>query len=185
MAHSFEILSSKISVPLLSGTIVRKRLNPFLKEMPNHKLTLVTAGAGYGKSTFVTQACLMANQTIWYRLEENDNDFTTFVNYIIAGFKKHDCDFGEKTSGLLYQTPLSEENRLSALSCLVNEMATAGLGSTFLVLDDFHHADSCSDIKNALAFLINYGPPQLHMVLASRTLPDLPLSTYRARGIPD
>ncbi len=182
MAQSFEILESKISVPLLSGTIARKRLNPFLKEMSNYKLTLVTAGAGYGKSTFVTQACLMANQTVWYRLEENDNDFTTFITYIIAGFKKYDSGFGEKTFDVLYQTPLSEEKQPRALSCLVNEMAAEGLGSTFLVLDDFHHADSSTDIKNAVEFLINHGPPELHIVLTSRTLPDLPLSKYRARG---
>jgi two-component SAPR family response regulator/tetratricopeptide (TPR) repeat protein len=182
MAQRFEILASKISVPLLSGIIARKRLNPVLKKMSNYKLTLVTAGAGYGKSTFVTQACLMANQTIWYRIEENDNDFATFVNYIIAGFKKYDCDFGEKTFDALHQTPLPEAGRRRALSCLVNEMVTARLGSSLLVLDDFHHADSSTDIKNAVAFLINHGPPELHIVLASRTLPDLPLSKYRARG---
>ncbi|MCP4113998.1 MAG: hypothetical protein GY737_01095 [Desulfobacteraceae bacterium] len=182
MAHSFEILSSKITVPRLSGAMVRKRLNSLLKEMPDYRLTLVTAGAGYGKSTFASQACGMADRIIWYRMEQDDNDFSTFLNYIIAGFRKQDRDFGEKTLDVLYRTPLSEASQRRALSCLVNEMAVAEPGRTLLVFDDFHHGDSCTDIKNALVFLINHGPPRLHIVLASRTLPDLPLSTYRARG---
>ena len=87
MFQKIRILDSKLSKPSLTDTVFRDRLQPVLEELKNKKLTTVIAGAGYGKTTLVSQACAdQGSKTIWYRLDSMDKDFITFLHYLVAGF---------------------------------------------------------------------------------------------------
>lgn len=102
MNQQCEILNSKLSAPRVTGTVPRKKLVPLLKTILEHKITIVTAGAGFGKSTIIAQACenIRCDKS-WYRLEPGDADPVTFINYIVAGIQKSYPDFGERTLSIL------------------------------------------------------------------------------------
>ena len=96
MLSRIEILNSKLSAPELKKSIKREALSSLTSEIPKYKLTLVRAGAGYGKTTLIIQACEhLEFKNVWYRLDANDNDFCIFVNYLVSGLSKHLYQIGE------------------------------------------------------------------------------------------
>lgn len=143
------------------------------------KLTLISAPAGFGKTTLVSEwiagyRCPVA----WLSLDEEDKDLTRFLVYFIATLQTIAPNTGEGILGLLQspQPPAVE----SILSALINEIST--FPDTFIcVLDDYHFIDS-KLIDKALAFLVEHMPRQLRLVIATREDPDLPLARLRARG---
>ncbi|MDY6932998.1 MAG: hypothetical protein SVZ03_02090 [Spirochaetota bacterium] len=73
-------------------------MRPLLDEIPNKKITNVVAGAGFGKTTLIAQACMYSKvNTVWYRLDKSDKNFITFLSYLIAGIGKYFPEFGIET----------------------------------------------------------------------------------------
>ncbi len=148
------------------------------------KLSLVSAPAGFGKTTLVgewVQAMGGATPPIavaWLSLDESDNDPTRFLTYFIAALQTVQAEIGKGALGGLQspQPPPAE----AVLTGLINEIAALP-DQIVLVLDDYHLIDA-QPIHDALAFLLRRLPPQLHLVIATREDPPLPLARLRARG---
>ena len=186
-----QLLATKFFVPTNRPELVsRPRLIRQLNAGLHRKLTLVSAPAGFGKTTLVTEwlESLQGdgkeknkNRTTWLSLDENDNDYVRFLTYFVTALKRvktTKTTLGDEALSLLQSPqPLPAE---TILTSLINEIAALPETIVF-ILDDYHHIDTQS-IHDALGFLLENLPPQLHLVIATREDPFLPLSRLRARG---
>ncbi len=190
---SHDLLVTKLYPPPARKNLVpRLHLIQILNQawQQGKKLTLVSASAGYGKTTLVTEwlATLTCDPSAigraeevgsaWLSLDKADNDPARFLAYLIAALQQIDASIGKNTLALLNSPqPLHPE---IVLTTLVNEIA--GVPSSFiLVLDDYHVIESLL-IHQQLAFLVEHPPPQMHLVIITREDPPLPLARLRARG---
>ena len=143
------------------------------------KLTLISASAGFGKTTLVSEWITTCRKPVaWLSLDEGDSDLVRFISYLIVALQAIKAGIGE---GLLaaiqsHQPPSSE----TILTSLLNEISSIS-ENFLLVFDDYHSIDS-QPVDNALAFLVDHQPPQIHLVIATREDPPLHLSRLRVRG---
>jgi LuxR family maltose regulon positive regulatory protein len=191
------ILATKLyAPPARPEGVTRPRLLARLSLGPARKLTLVSAPAGFGKSTLVTQwiAALRAADdqgqqgtdavghaavhVAWLALDEGDNDFTRFLAYVIAALQRTAPHVGDGVLRVLDASQPPPNDAL--LTALLNDLAALD-GSTVLVLDDYHMLEN-REIDQAIAFLLEHAPPHFRLVMTSREDPPLPLARYRARG---
>ncbi len=174
------ILATKLYIPPIPpNTIYRDRLIGRLQAGIHGKLSLISASAGFGKSTLVSHWVATSGQNVaWLSLDRGDNDTTRFLSYVIAALQTIFEHIGKDILPLLQfqQMPPFE----SLLTSLLNEVSS--LEKPFiLVLDDYHLIDNHA-IDKALIFLIERMPLQMHMVIATREDPNIPLSRLRIRG---
>ena len=177
------ILTTKLHVPpLRSGHVSRPRLVSQLSPGPDGRITLVSAPAGYGKTTLVVEwlaeSHAAAPQVAWLSLDEHDNDPVRFLTHLVAAMRPVNQSLGEATLSLLQapQPPPPE----AVIGALINDIAT--LPAPFiLVLDDYHVIHELG-IHKQLGFLVEHQPPQVHLVIITREDPPLPLARLRARG---
>ena len=182
------LLTTKLHIPpLLPDRVPRLRLIRRLDEglRSGNKLTLVSAPAGYGKTTLVAEwlrhlqdAGDAAPAVSWLSLDEGDSDPARFWAYLIAALQMVDPAIGQTAQAMLHspQPPPPE----SLLTALINEIA-ATPRSFVLVLDDYHLIEALP-IHQQLTFLVEHQPVQMRLVVATREDPPLPLSRLRARG---
>jgi LuxR family maltose regulon positive regulatory protein len=143
-----------------------------------YKLVLISAPAGYGKTTLLSQWAHASRFPVaWLSIGEEDNDPGRFLRYLLAAWEEVQPGVSESPLGLLLgaMTPDSE----AVLSAFIN-VANDAPGPIVFVLDDYHLIEDPS-IHTALTFLLDHLPPILHFVLAGRGEPPLPLARYRAR----
>jgi len=176
---SIPILATKLYIPPPRPKVVlRPRLTEQLSEGLHRKLTLISAPAGFGKTSLVTEWIAIAKQpAAWLSLDEGDNDLTGFLTYLITAVQKVAAHPGNEVLAVLQspQIPPTE----SILTLWLNEVAEVPEPFT-LVLDDYHVIDS-NQIDQALLFLLEHLPPQMHLVLTTREDPQLPLARFRAK----
>src|SRR5918997_5073860 len=177
---STPVLATKLYTPLSQpGVVPRPRLTEWLNEGLHRKLTLISAPAGSGKTTLVGEwVAVVERPAAWLSLDEGDNDPTRFLTYLVAALQTVAPDIGESVLGVLGspQPPPTE----SLLTALLNEITTVP-DDFVLVLDDYHVVDARA-VDDALAFLLDHLPPRMHLVIATREDPRLPLARLRARG---
>jgi LuxR family transcriptional regulator, maltose regulon positive regulatory protein len=174
------ILATKLYVPLPRAKIVlRPRLIERMNEGMRHKLTLISAPAGFGKTTLVSKWAAGCRQPLaWLSLDAGDNDLKRFLTYLIAALCTIKNDIGEDVLGLL---DISQPTVIeSVLTSLVNDI-TAIPDDFILILDDYHLIED-KRVDQAAAFLVEHLPPQMHLLIATREDPQLPLARLRARG---
>ncbi|WP_343225210.1 LuxR C-terminal-related transcriptional regulator [Paenibacillus sp. EZ-K15] len=176
-------MSTKLYIPSpRSGAVLRPRLIERLNEglRLQRKLTTISASAGSGKTTLLSQWIIDSPLPVaWLSLEEGDREPTRFLAYLVAALETVGVDIGEGVMSKLH-APSSLPLPLEAIvTAILNHIATMG-DRFILVIDDYHVMDSKS-IDSALGFLIEHMPPQMHVVIASRQNPDLPLARLRAR----
>jgi LuxR family maltose regulon positive regulatory protein len=187
---STPILATKLYIPPPRAKIVlRLRLIEWMNEglLSGRKLTLISAPAGFGKTTLVSEWIAGCGRPVaWLSLDEGDNDPTQFLTYLVAALQTIAVNTGAGVLGVLQspQPPPIE----SILTALINEITTipdnpsTGSGQRFIfVLDDYHILDS-KPVDNALTFLLEHLPPQMHLVIATREDPPLPLARLRVRN---
>src|SRR2546421_6268471 len=177
---STPILATKLYLPRLRPNVVfRPRLLERLNEGLYRKLTLISAPAGFGKTTLVSEWVEgIERPTAWLSLDEGDNDPAWFLAYLVAALQTIAPNIGEGVLGVLQslQPPPPE----AMLTALLNEITT--LPDHFvLVLDDYHVIDAKA-VDQAFTYLVEHLPPQMHLVIATREDPQLPLARLRARG---
>ncbi|MEQ8676251.1 MAG: LuxR C-terminal-related transcriptional regulator [Aggregatilineales bacterium] len=177
---STQILATKLYTPSVRpGSVLRPRLIDRLNAGLRGKLTLISAPAGFGKTTLVTEWINSDDlQVTWMSLDEGDSDPICFLTYIVAALQTIEPEIGKDILNLL-ESP-QPPPIASLLTPLLNELAAVP-HEFVLVLDDYHVLDS-QEIDTALAFLIDNQPPQMHLVITSREDPGLPLSRLRVRG---
>jgi LuxR family maltose regulon positive regulatory protein len=202
------LLQTKLYIPPLRPNLVPRaglieRLNQGLQL--GHKLTLISAPAGFGKTTLLVKwlkergeggrmkaeerpdqiqpsdFILHPANVAWLSLDEEDSDPNRFLRYLIAALQTVLSGIGQGGLAMLEssQSPPAE----SILTTVINDIASQP-ARCILVLDDYHliQAGGSADVDAALAFLLDYLPPQAHLVVATREDPDLPLARLRARG---
>src|SRR5512137_1165886 len=143
------------------------------------KLVLISAPAGFGKTTLVSEwAAGCGRPVAWLSLDEGDNDPTRFLIYLVSALQTIMANIGEGVLRVLQspQPPSTE----SILTALLNEI-TAIPDHFVLVLDDYHVLDA-KPVDEALSFLLEHLPPHMHLVITTREDPHLPLARLRARG---
>ena len=174
------LLTTKLYIPPVRPELVsRPRLTERLNEGVTRKLTLVSAPAGFGKTTLVTEWLNSAEHPFtWLSLDENDNDPARFFTYLLAALQRIDPNIGQAAQAMLQapQPPPPE----SLLTSLINDIAATS-HLFVLVLDDYHLIHTMP-IHQQLSFFLEHQPPQMHLVIATRADPPLPLSRWRARG---
>jgi LuxR family maltose regulon positive regulatory protein len=206
------LLQTKLYIPPpRPKSVLRSRLIERLNEGPRsgRKLTLISAPAGFGKTTLVSEwvhAMGKATAPIaaaWLSLDEGDNDPTRFLVYVVAalqtlalradgtpeveGIAARQSSVGNIGGGVLAMLQSPQPPPIeSILTALLNEMTTVP-DNFLLVLDDYHIVDSSpveasTSVDDALTFLLEHLPPQMHLVIATREDPHVSLARLRARG---
>ncbi|MGZ4452657.1 MAG: LuxR C-terminal-related transcriptional regulator [Nocardioides sp.] len=176
------LLESKHRVPgRRPNAVARPRLDERLNSALCSRLTVLSAPAGFGKTTLLTKWLATfgpgAPTVAWVSLDERDNDAALFWTYVVTAIGRAVQDVGGAALGLLDASPPATE---AALAALLNDLG--GLKwDLLLVLDDYHLVGA-ADVHEGMTFLLTHQPPQLHVVLATRTDPPLPLARMRARG---
>ncbi len=179
---STPILATKLYIPPPQPKVVlRPHLIERLNEGLHRKLTLISAPAGFGKTTLVSEWIAGCERLLaWLSLDEGDNDPTRFLAYLVAALRTIAANIGAGVLGVLHATQPQPPPTESILTALLNEITTVP-DNFVLVLDDYHVIDA-KPVDNALTFLLEHLPPQMHLVIATREDPDLPLARLRARG---
>jgi LuxR family transcriptional regulator, maltose regulon positive regulatory protein len=201
------ILATKLYIPTNRPGIVQRprlieRLNGGLAM--GHKLTLISASAGFGKTTLVSEwinqhaiggalparaesnsvsfhssfSITPPTKVAWVSLDEGDSDPVRFISYLVAALRTIRAGTGEELLAALesHQPPQIE----AVLTALLNEISVFP-EHFLLVLDDYHLIDSQA-VDQWMTFLVEHQPPQFHLVIATREDPSLPLARLRARG---
>jgi LuxR family transcriptional regulator, maltose regulon positive regulatory protein len=185
------LLSSKLAPPRLPLSLVeRSRLLSEMDAVCTHPLTLVSASAGSGKTTLLSAWAASSREGVrsqaaggelvlaWLSLEALDNDPTRFWTSVIAALRTCLPRVGKTALAMLHSP--EAPSLTTILAHLLNEIGQVRR-ELILVLDDYHVIED-HIIHEAMLFLIDHLPPTLHLVLATRTDPELPLSRFRVRG---
>jgi LuxR family maltose regulon positive regulatory protein len=158
------VLATKLFVPARRARLVaRERLDSAFD--PRRRLTLVSAPAGFGKTTLVAEWIAGTDRRVaWLSLDDGDNDPNRFLAHLVAACRLTLVDADVETT----------------LTLLVNELAAAAV-ETVLVLDDYHVVEAAA-VHDAVTFLLNHLPAEVHLVISSRSDPPLPLARLRTRA---
>jgi LuxR family maltose regulon positive regulatory protein len=144
-------------------------------------VTVVAAPAGFGKTTALTEwlATLppAAPSVAWLSLDSRDNDPSLFWTYVVTAMRAAVDGLGSDALQLLLSSSPSTE---AAVASLINDLGGRP-DDLLMILDDYHLVEA-PDVHEGMTFLLEHRPPQLHVVLATRTDPPLPLARMRARG---
>ena len=178
------LLLTKLHVPRPRTHLVpRSRLTEQLQQGVERPLTLVSAPAGFGKTTLLSQWLAESGMPVapvaWLSLEPEDNDPTRFLSYLIAALQTLDAHIGTTALALLH-TPQPAPPE-TVLAMLTNDLVSRDAGDFVLVLDDYH-VITADSIHRGMTFLLEHLPPQMHLILVTRADPPLPLARPRAGG---
>ncbi len=176
----YPILETKLYVPQPRPDLVqRSDLIERLDKGINHKLTLICAPAGFGKTTFVSEWISRSEMPVaWISLDKGDNDPRQFFHYLITALKNFDASIGQPVLTMLQspQPPPVE----SVMTNLIKEIANISYDFV-LVLDDYHSIDA-KQVHNIIEFLLDHLPDQMHLVMTTRVDPPLPIARLRVRN---
>ena len=182
------LLTTKLYIPPVRPELVsRPRLIERLNAGLHHKLTLISAPAGFGKTTLLSEWAAGCERPVaWVSLDEGDNDPARFLAYFVAAqqtlalsqVEGIEATIGEGALAALQspQPPPMEE----LLTALINQI-NAISGNFVLVLDDYHLITT-QPVHDALTFLLDHLPGNMHLAIATRADPPLPIARLRGRG---
>jgi LuxR family maltose regulon positive regulatory protein len=173
------LVATKLNIPpVRENRVLRPRLIDRLNAGMERKLTLISSPAGFGKTTLLSDFAIGCDRPMaWLSIDKDDNDTIRFIAYLIAALSRVKSGFGESVYPVLH-TPKPKRIE-SLLTVLINEIA-AEFPPFVLVFDDYHLI-TLSEIHEALAYIVEHQPEQMHVMIATRADPSLPLSRLRAR----
>jgi len=189
MKPSF-LLSTKFLLPRTGrGYLPRPHLVQRLQDHLDNKLVLISAPAGYGKTSLLSEFLAKTNLPFaWYQLDASDSDPTTFMTYLIEAMRRMhgSVEGGESMIGqnawALLESPQAGIEPFQVMTVLINELGEQLSSPTLVVMDDYHYTTSLV-VHQLVDFLLENGPINLHLVISTRTDPPLSLARLRARGI--
>ncbi len=177
------LLATKLMVPPAKpGLVARPRLFERLDAAFSYGLVVVSAPAGFGKTTLIsewTRLSQIKGRAAWVSLDEGDNDPVRFWDYFIAALQTIQPGCGEKVVPWLHSS--GPPSTKTMLNILINDLSRSK-GDFAIVLDDYHLIES-KEIHDGIAYLTEHLPSQLHMVIAARADPPVPLARFRGKGV--
>jgi LuxR family transcriptional regulator, maltose regulon positive regulatory protein len=189
MKPSF-LLSTKFLLPPSGrGNLPRPNLIQWLQDHLDNRLILISAPAGYGKTSLLSEFLTKADVPFaWYQLDSYDSDPTTFMTYFIEALRRMQGTansgstlIGQNASALL-EGPQTGIEPKQVMTVLINELGEQLSRPTLMVMDDYHYSTSLV-VHKLVDFLLENGPINLHLIISTRTDPPLSLARLRARGI--
>ncbi|HTC86151.1 MAG TPA: hypothetical protein VK656_05580, partial [Candidatus Acidoferrum sp.] len=180
----FPVQSSKVkSPPLREETLARGRLLEWLETKIHHRLVLITAEAGYGKTTLLADFSRRTRlRTLWYRLDETDRDWVTVLHHLVAAGRVVDPEFGAATHSLLAELGTGGAPMSTIVATYVRELQVLGEHGAALILDDYHVVEDEPDIQYIVREIVAHASERLTTVIASRRQPILPIARLRTLG---
>lgn len=184
--HRYEVLRTKLAPPQMhSRVLARPGLAALLHESLLYRLTVVHAGTGYSKTTALASLDTGEYPLFWYSLGDTDSDPQRFLSYLIAAFSIRLPDLSDLPRAVLQER--GSEGTMDAwkqaLDALINTLSETLKEPSLLVLDDYHFVASSPEINSLLEHLLDYLPPSLHVIIATRHVPPIGrLVAWRARG---
>lgn len=174
------ILATKLFIPAVRPNVVaRTRLTERLNAGLERKLTLISAPAGFGKSTLASAwVAGCGRPAAWLSLDAGDSDSIRFLNYLIAALQMVDASVGVGARAAL-ESP-SPPSLEATLSAVLNDVAA--LRDDFVLVFDDYHAVDARPIDDAVAFMLEHAPRQMHLVIVTREDPSLPLARLRGQN---
>ncbi len=182
MALQNLVIQSQLIPPLPRKAIFpRPRIRALLQRALQNPLTLLLAGTGYGKSTALLDLSEEGYRLFWYTVSEADRDPLVFLVHLISAFSQQNEELGR--DALRYLEENNSRPAPAALTPLINSLTTHLLEECALVIDDYHCVHDVPEIAALMRHLIQYHPPRLHLVIATRTMPEnLDLNRWRVKG---
>ena len=192
LIESMPILATKLYIPPPRPKVVRRpRLIERLNAGRHRKVTVISAPAGFGKTSLVSEWVAGLGGVAWLSLDAGDGELPRLLTHLIAALQTLAPNFGANVLTMLQsaQPPREAAGIDALLTPLINELTTLP-HHIILVLDDYHVLEAAPNggrpqpgaIDHALTFLIEHLPPQLHLVITTREDPQLPLARLRAQG---
>ena len=182
----FPLQLTKIQRPALrSETLQRDRLLDWLSAQSESRVILVTAEAGYGKTTLLADFSRRTRRRVlWYRIDTNDRSWVSLIRYLVATGREVDPQFGTNTQSLLDRVASPDPPRRDeVVKALIADFGPLGSGGgTILILDDYHLVDDVAEIRQVLNEFVAQAPDRLTIVLAGRRSPSLALARLRSTG---
>lgn len=177
------IIVTKLYPPAArSGLIPRRRLGEMLVQHGLPRLVLVTAAAGYGKTTLLAQCFDFLRREdyhcAWFSIDRSDSEPAEFLRYLISALRSEIADLGEESLRTLESRSQIDPGEI--VVDLINGLAKSGRGIA-VFLDDFHNIET-NVVTEIVGAFIAHGPSNLHFLLASRSIPDLPVASLRAHA---
>jgi len=169
-------LITKVLLPQRrEDVLTRQRLLDRLYDLVDRKLVLVSAPAGYGKTTLLVDfAHDLEHPVCWYALDRSDHDPRVFLEHLVLSLHHRFPDFGERTRQALAPNPNLTNGAPSVVNVLINEIVDVIPRWFVLVLDDYHRLGEVPEVGAILARLLTYQTDQFLLIIASRTVPELP-----------
>ncbi len=182
----FPLQAAKAQRPALRAeTLQRDRLISWLADQEYSRVILVTAEAGYGKTTLLADFSRRTRRRVlWYRIDDNDRSWVSLVRYLVAAGQELDPEFAAPTRALIERlgTPASPA-REEVVASLIQDYGVLGAGGgAILILDDFHQIDDVPEIREVLNEFVARAPDRLTIVFAGRRPPNLALARLRSIG---
>ncbi|MDI6840952.1 MAG: sigma 54-interacting transcriptional regulator [bacterium] len=180
--EEYLIVKTKITPPNIGKNILKRpRLLKLLRENLDKKLTLISADAGYGKTTLILDLASEIEQyrKAWYTLDKGDADFVVFMSYLVESIVQAYPNFGNKTK-IVIKNVTSVDIEM-VMGTFINELMDTLKDELFVFLDDYQEASESKSINDALDYLIEHQPPSLHLIISTRTLPTIRLAKLSAK----
>lgn len=180
MQTADQLIRTKLRPPLIRpGLISRPRLQERVAQGLSGPLTLITAPAGFGKTTLVASSIAACTMPVaWLSLDKNDNRTGRFLNYLVAALRGADGLVGNEAVPLLAASSQAPDE--AVLTSLINDLDAIGT-DVVLVMDDYQFISSPA-VHETVAFLLEHAPATFHLLIATRSDPPLPLARSRARA---
>ncbi len=177
------IIITKILVPRRRPDLLhRPRTIDFLSHYIDRKLIIISASAGYGKTSLLVDFSHSTDMPVcWYSVGKADHDLPTFLDYLIASIRQQLPHFAKALEPYLAAPEALFDDLDTLVGLFVNELYEATPDHFLLIIDDYHHADQSRVISTFMDTLLYYLPGNCHFVLSSRTVPSLTLTRLAAR----
>ncbi len=182
--NGYPIQLAKVQRPALrEETLARDRLLDWLAAKVNQRVVLVLADAGYGKTTLLADFSRRTRlRTLWYRLDDDDRDWISFISHLIAAGREHDPGFAPTSAAMLGDLSMGGPTVEAATDVFLRELPAIAERGAVLILDDFHSVDESPEVRRIARELVARAPERLSIIFASRRVPSIPLARMRASG---
>ena len=178
------VILSKLRIPRQrSATLGRSRLLGWLDQHATDRVVVVAAEVGYGKSTLLADYARRSGaRCVWYRVEESDGDWISFIGHLVAAIRVARPSFGSSSEALLRHIASVGPSREVVTSSLLAEIGDLPAERTLVVLDDYHLVGDSDDVRSIMRRLFESAPDDWHFAIATRGRPALPIGRLAGQG---